>query len=76
MSEEHCACGAVAVWHYMPDDRDEAGQPVIQERAYCEEHVPSRGCSCMGDDPELDDEGRPPPCCELAKVLDVAGFQS
>lgn len=60
---EVCACGAVAAWYYMPDDRDADGRPCERQRAYCEEHVP-RGCSCSADDGP-DELGRALPCCEF-----------
>lgn len=63
MKELCSKCNAKAVWYYMPDDR-----PRRTNRLYCEEHVPSRGCSCniYGDVTESpkDAQGREYPCCE------------
>ncbi len=57
-------CNTKAVWYYMPDDRPRRTRP----RFYCEDHVPSRGCSCniYGDITECpkDAQGREYPCCE------------
>lgn len=55
-----CQCKSLAVWMYMPSDRD-------GEYLYCEEHVPSRGCDCnIKEDgsQSTDSEGRKFPCCE------------
>ena len=59
MADEACdVCGAPAVWLYMPSDRD---------GAYCEDHVPSRGCSCLADEGP-DSQGRLSPCVEYAWI--------
>ena len=57
MNDKHrcCQCNKIAIWVYIPATRNEYPY-------YCEEHVP-RGCSCVEAD-DVDDFGRPFPCCE------------
>lgn len=54
-------CGTLATWMYMPGADD---------ATYCDNCVPSRGCSCQ--DGALDDQGRGLPCCEYD--YDAEGF--